>query len=268
MAITFLSGINVDGFLSVLSGGITLSGTGRIQGVDTVSSNTDAANKLYVDNKFNGGVTQITAGTNVTISPSGGTGNVTINASGGGGGGTISGSAVNQEIAVGTAANTIGGQDYFRWTPQIGLVLGNNSQGGGANTITIDRPSNSPGRILIREGSTTEFSITTGGDTTIDTDANDLIISPNSSANVGIGNTSPSEKLEVTGRIKASAGVQVGTELDSAATSVTVGMLRYKLINGSAAAGTNYSYVDMVMQTGTTGSLSSYEWVNIVTNRW
>jgi hypothetical protein len=34
-----------------------------------------------------GGVTQIIAGTNVTISPSGGTGNVTINASGGGGGG-------------------------------------------------------------------------------------------------------------------------------------------------------------------------------------
>ena len=37
----------------------------------------------------NDGVTQIVAGTNVTISPSGGTGAVTINASGGGGGGII-----------------------------------------------------------------------------------------------------------------------------------------------------------------------------------
>jgi hypothetical protein len=36
-----------------------------------------------------GGVTQIIAGTNVTISPSGGTGAVTINATGGGGGGSI-----------------------------------------------------------------------------------------------------------------------------------------------------------------------------------
>src|SRR3989338_7373244 len=34
-----------------------------------------------------GGVSQITAGTNITITPTGGTGNVTINSSGGGGGG-------------------------------------------------------------------------------------------------------------------------------------------------------------------------------------
>ena len=39
----------------VVSGGdITLSGTGRIQGVDTVTANTDAANKLYVDNAISG----------------------------------------------------------------------------------------------------------------------------------------------------------------------------------------------------------------------
>jgi hypothetical protein len=44
MAITFLSNLTVSG------GGITLEGTGRIQGVDTVTANTDAANKLYVDN--------------------------------------------------------------------------------------------------------------------------------------------------------------------------------------------------------------------------
>jgi hypothetical protein len=34
-------------------------------------------------------VTSIIAGTNVTISPTGGTGDVTINASGGGGGGSV-----------------------------------------------------------------------------------------------------------------------------------------------------------------------------------
>jgi len=89
-----------------------------------------------------------------------------------------------------------------------------------------------------------------------------------SGSKVGIGNTSPSEKLEVTGRIKASAGVQVGTELDNVAASGTVGTFRYRLVNGAATAGTNYSYVDMVMQTGITGGISSYEWVNIVTNRW
>ena len=33
---------------------IILNGTGRIQGVDTVSANTDAANKLYVDQQLAG----------------------------------------------------------------------------------------------------------------------------------------------------------------------------------------------------------------------
>ena len=39
----------VGGDLTVTGGDITLSGTGRIQGIDTVSASTDAANKSYVD---------------------------------------------------------------------------------------------------------------------------------------------------------------------------------------------------------------------------
>jgi len=42
------------GDLTVSGGDIILSGTGRIQGIDTVSANTDAANKLYVDNAVAG----------------------------------------------------------------------------------------------------------------------------------------------------------------------------------------------------------------------
>ena len=42
--------------LTVSGGDITLGGTGRIQGIDTVSATTDAANKLYVDNAVAGGV--------------------------------------------------------------------------------------------------------------------------------------------------------------------------------------------------------------------
>jgi len=38
-----------SGNLTVGSGGITLNGTGRIQGIDTVSATTDATNKTYVD---------------------------------------------------------------------------------------------------------------------------------------------------------------------------------------------------------------------------
>ena len=45
---------NFSGDITVSGGDITLGGTGRIQGVDTVSANTDAANKLYVDNAVSG----------------------------------------------------------------------------------------------------------------------------------------------------------------------------------------------------------------------
>jgi len=49
-ALAFKSDIgNVAGDLTVSGGNITLGGTGRIQGIDTVSASTDAANKTYVD---------------------------------------------------------------------------------------------------------------------------------------------------------------------------------------------------------------------------
>ena len=44
-----LSGATFTGDITVNGGDIILGGTGRIQGVDTVSSGTDAANKNYVD---------------------------------------------------------------------------------------------------------------------------------------------------------------------------------------------------------------------------
>jgi hypothetical protein len=48
---TFSSGdLELANDLKVSGGGITLLGTGRIQGIDTVSAGTDAASKTYVDN--------------------------------------------------------------------------------------------------------------------------------------------------------------------------------------------------------------------------
>ena len=48
------AGLTITNDLDVDGGNITLGGTGRIQGIDTVSANTDAANKLYVDNQVAG----------------------------------------------------------------------------------------------------------------------------------------------------------------------------------------------------------------------
>ncbi len=46
--------VTLTGDLVVSGGDITLGGTGRIQGIDTVSGGTDAANKNYVDNSIVG----------------------------------------------------------------------------------------------------------------------------------------------------------------------------------------------------------------------
>ena len=73
------------GDITVSGGDITLGGTGRIQGVDTVSASTDAANKAYVDaHPGSGGtVTSVATGNGI----SGGTittsGTVTVGAGNG-----------------------------------------------------------------------------------------------------------------------------------------------------------------------------------------
>ena len=63
------------GDLTVNGGDITLGGTGRIQGVDTVSAGTDAVNKTYVDNAivgnlvFQGGYNAATNTPNLDANP-------------------------------------------------------------------------------------------------------------------------------------------------------------------------------------------------------
>ncbi len=67
---------------------------------------------------------------------------------------------------------------------------------------------------------------------------------------VGIGTTSPSSKLQVSG------GVQLANDT-AVASGSKVGTFRYRTSG-------NNSYVDMCMQTGA----STFAWVNIVTNSW
>lgn len=69
---------------SALSGDVTLSAGSNV-------TLTQVGNDIEIaaTGGGGGGVTQIVAGTNITISPAGGTGVVTINASGGGGGGSV-----------------------------------------------------------------------------------------------------------------------------------------------------------------------------------
>tara|TARA_R110002153_G_scaffold232619_1_gene385916 strand:+ start:169 stop:1509 length:1341 start_codon:yes stop_codon:yes gene_type:complete len=54
LTINLNDSITLAGDLTVSGGDIVLGGTGRIQGIDTVSAGTDAANKTYVDNAVTG----------------------------------------------------------------------------------------------------------------------------------------------------------------------------------------------------------------------
>ena len=85
-------------------------------------------------------------------------------------------------------------------------------------------------------------------------DGTDTLDAVYNDGNVGIGNTAPTEKLDVSGNIKAEGSVQVGNN-NNTATASNVGAMRYRT-DGSA------SYSDMAMET----TAGTYEWVNIVTN--
>ena len=129
--------VTMTGDFTVQGGDITLGGTGRIQGVDTVSANTDAANKLYVDNAIagvpQGDITDVIAGDGMT--GGGNSGSVTLNVVGGDG---ITANANDVEI---TPAQTTISSIYYD-----GLDIGGVS---GVNEITFEA-----GKIAFRANST------------------------------------------------------------------------------------------------------------------
>ena len=133
MAIKFLNSTEITSTLTVSNGQIVLSGTGRIQGIDTVSSNTDAANKLYVDNAVAGGpvgdITGVIGGTGLT--GGGYSGTVTLNVIGGDG---ITANndniTVDSTVVRTSGAQTIAGAKTFSSTI-AGSISGNAVTAGG-----------------------------------------------------------------------------------------------------------------------------------------
>ena len=129
---TFANDITVSG------GDITLGGTGRIQGVDTVSASTDAANKAYVDAHPGSGGTvtsvAVSAGTGISVSGSPITTSGTI---------TVTNSAPDQTVALtaGTGISVSGTYPNFTITnssPSSGGTMSNwkiTADNGGTATI-------------------------------------------------------------------------------------------------------------------------------------
>jgi len=126
--------ISHSGDLYVGGGDIVLAGTGRIQGIDTVSATTDAANKAYVDTKLpiaNPTFTGTLTGPAATITTVTGAlvGNVTGNVSGSSG--STTGNAATVTNGVYTIGNqTIAGTKTFSSTI-AGSISGNAVTAGG-----------------------------------------------------------------------------------------------------------------------------------------
>lgn len=127
-------------------------------------------------------VTQIVAGSNVTISPSTGVGVVTVSASGGGGGGTPGGSDTQVQF---NDAGSFGGDSAFTWTKATNVLTLDDASGTG--TASGDTITGGASRLNILTASKSATTTKTG-DIRIETGANTGTYSYSGNITLQVGN--------------------------------------------------------------------------------
>jgi hypothetical protein len=172
----FNQGANFLGDLTVSGGNITLGGTGRIQGVDTVTDATDAANKAYVDAQV---------GASDTLQEVTDNGNTTTNS-----------------VGIGASSSpsfTSGGGLQITNATQANLRLSDSSNA----SYNLDLAMSNDDFYLVNRSATGHLKFRVNNSTEAITVLQD--------GNVGIGTTNPSRKFEVhEGNVYLKVGAQSG----------------------------------------------------------
>lgn len=198
--------------------------------------------------QYSGNVTQIIAGTNVTISPTGGTGAVTINASGGGGGGIETVTAFGEVGPSQITGTNLNVPDYNRNQLVFGFFInssGNPTISIGRNTFTSTSGSGGINWSIAADGGTVgSFTVTASDNVFSTTSAGNYlthftIMDPNLTAPLSGTGTLPRIAIaKVTSTTTFNLSFfqgQTGTQLGGRATpangdlAVTVMVSRYLL---------------------------------------